>query len=170
MCLHLSSIQWFCFLVCMSITFSWASFFYIKISCISEIHFCLWKTEKNVREVTLTKASLLSRAWAEVRDLVTLSLAVRKECLVRLFFSALGATWDNGTNAVRHTRLSQLLVRAFVKTKLHVPPKVGRPCWNWRMWGCHWSQGYLLWWLKLCKNNIYNGSKDAIVYTCEKSI
>lgn len=145
------------------------SFLWVKISCISEIHFCLRKTEENVSDVTLTKASLPSTAWAQVRGLATLSLAVMKERWVRLFSSALGATWHNGTNAVRHTRSSQLLLLAFEKTKLHIPPKVGWPCWNGRMWGCHWPLGYLLWWLKLCKNNMYNGSKDAIIlYMWEK--
>lgn len=55
----------------------------LKWAAASHIHF------------TLTNASLPSMAWAEVRHLVTCSLAVWKERWVRPFPSALGSTWGN---------------------------------------------------------------------------
>lgn len=88
--LQLHSIRWFCFL------------YYIlrrrDVACSDKLHLCL--TWISVSDLTLTKASLPSTAWSEVRALVTLSLAVMKERWVRHFSSSLGATWDDGTHTV----------------------------------------------------------------------
>lgn len=84
------SIHWLCFL------------YYIlrrrDVACSDKLHLRL--TWIFVSDLTLTKASLPSTAWAEVRALVTLSLAVMKERWVRHFSSSLGATWDDGTHTV----------------------------------------------------------------------
>lgn len=74
------------------------------------------KLRSCVSDVTLTKASLPSTAWAEVKALVTLSLAVMKERWVKLFSSSSGATCGNGTNTVRQRQLGTLSLHLGKKT------------------------------------------------------
>lgn len=63
---------------------------------------------------------------------------------------------------VRQRRLGSLSLHlGKKKQQLHRPPTVGWPCWNGMISRCHRPLGYLLLYLKLCKKNVFDCSKDA---------